>query len=505
MAQFNSANVAYQQHAKTLFEANMLASTDGEPISNTNPLPVTLGSANVNIIGDVTIPATVEVSNDVGNPLPVSGTVSVSGITGNVTISNTSTISVIGTTTNPFGKLVLTVDDDTVQHTSRNRRKVSTQEILMFNTFQIDRDIETWDESFSANSTFANAVFDQYEGGVILEVSNTINSEVIRQTRNVIRYVPGRQNELIFTTRFNGTVAGIRKRVGAFDANNGIYFEDDGGTYSCVIRRGTANGNVETRFTRDQWNVDKLDGTGISGVTLDLSKNQMMTIEYEWFGSGQVEWNFVIDNNKFPIHQYNSGNEKNIAWSNSPFVPHRVELTNTTGATGTHKLFQGGFAVLSEGTVGPLGRRRNISSPISGTSLTNAGTFYPLLSIRMKSDTLNGVVLPFAFQAATLDNTAMFIRIIRDATLTGASFIEEPDSLIEYDVSATAISGGTIIESGYISPQGQGGEVSLSDADTVIQLGRNDLGTTSQTLTIAVSAINSNKDGWAGLNWIEVR
>ena len=469
MAQFNSANGSFQASGKTLFETNMLASTDGEAISNTNPLPV-------------------------------NATISV-----NATAQIAQTVSVIGTTTNPFGKLVLTVDDDTVQHTSRNRRKVSTQEVLFFNTFQFDRDTETWDESFSSNSTFANASFDEYEGGVILEVSNTINSEVIRQTRNVIRYVPGRQNELIFTTRLNGTVAGIRKRIGAFDANNGIYFEDDGGTYSCVVRRATANGNVETRFTRDNWNVDKLDGTGASGVTLDFSKNQMMTIEYEWFGSGQVEWNFVIDNNKLPIHQYNTGNRENITWSNTPFFPHRLELTNTTGATGTHKMFQGGFGVLTEGTVGPLGRRRNVSSPISGTDLTNSGTFYPLLTVRLKSESLDSVVLPFAFQAATLDNTAIFVRIIRDATLTGASYVEVDDSSVEYDVSANTITGGTIIESGYISPQGQGGEVQLSDPSTIIQLGRNDLGTTSQTLTIAVSAVNSNKDGWAGLNWIEVR
>jgi hypothetical protein len=482
MAQFNSANGAFQRQARTLFETNLLASSNGVVISNTNPLPVTLGGANVTFTGPVTIPANVEISNDVGNP-----------------------IGVIGTTTNPNGKLVLTVDDDTVQHTSRNRRKVSTQEVLFFNTFQYDRDLEVWDESFTANSTFANATFELYEGGVILEVSNTINSEVIRQTKNVIRYVPGRQNELIMTTRFNGTSSGVRKRIGAFDANNGVYFEDDGGTYSCVIRRATANGNVETRFTRDNWNYDKMDGTGPSGITLDFNKNQMITIEYEWFGAGQVEWNFIVDNYKHPIHQYNTGNRQNIVWSNTPFVPHRFELTNTAGALGTHKLFQGGFAVLTEGTVGPLGRRRDIASPITGKTLTTANVYYPVLSIRLLSAGLGGVVLPIAFQAATLDNTSIFYRIIRDATLTSPSWVVEENTLIEYDLSATAVSGGDIIASGYISPASQGGEELLGDVNSVVQLGRNNLGTTSQTLTIAIAAVNANKKGWAALNWIEVR
>ena len=406
---------------------------------------------------------------------------------------------------NPWGKSIITVDDDTVQHTSRNRRKVSTNEVLMFNTYQYDKDDEVWDESVSANSTFASATFNNYEGGVILEVSNTVNSEVIRQTRNVIRYIPGRQNELIFTTRFNEPTAGIRRRVGAFGANNGIFFEDDGGTYSCVIRRATANGNIETRVTRDNWNYDKLDGTGVSGLTLDFTKNQMMTIEYEWFGSGQVEFNVVIDNNKFPMHRFNTGNRENIVWSNTPFVPHRVELTNTTGANGIHQMYQGGFSVLTEGSVGPLGRRRDVASNNAGTTLTDSLEYYPVLSIRLQNAGLDGVVLPVGYQAATLDNTSIFVRIVRDATLTGANFIAEENTLIEFDTSATAASGGTIIASGYINPDGQGGEQALGDVNSVVQLGRNNLGTTSQTLTIELAAVGSNKAGWAALNYIEVR
>jgi hypothetical protein len=70
MAQFNSANGSFQQQAKTLFEVKMLASTDGEPISNTNPLPVNLGSETITITGNVNVGTTVEISNDEGSPIP---------------------------------------------------------------------------------------------------------------------------------------------------------------------------------------------------------------------------------------------------------------------------------------------------------------------------------------------------------------------------------------------------------------------------------------------------
>jgi hypothetical protein len=63
-------------------------------------------------------------------------------------------------------------------------------------------------------------------------------------------------------------VAGVRRRFGIFDENNGAYFEDDG-VYSCVLRSKATGSVVETRVTRDNWNGDKLDGTGPSQITVD--------------------------------------------------------------------------------------------------------------------------------------------------------------------------------------------------------------------------------------------
>ena len=69
MAQYNSANGSFLSSNKTLFETNMLATKNGQPISNTNPLPVTLGSNNITITGSVNIGTTVEVSSTPENPV----------------------------------------------------------------------------------------------------------------------------------------------------------------------------------------------------------------------------------------------------------------------------------------------------------------------------------------------------------------------------------------------------------------------------------------------------
>ena len=409
---------------------------------------------------------------------------------------------------NAYGKSVITIDDDTVQHTSRNRRKISTNETFIFNQFTGGDDRDLWDEDTTLGGL---STFDQYQGGMVLSVSNTAGSEIVRETKTTIKYIPGRQNEIAGSIKLNNPQEGIRRRVGVFSANNGFYFEDDGGNYSVVIRRGTANGNVEERIGRDDWNVDKLDGNGPSGLTANAEAVQMFTFEYEWFGAGQVEFNWIIDNNKFPIHQFNTGNIKPVSWCNTPNLPYRLELTNVTGANGTHEMTQGGFSVSAEGSgLGAAGRRRNALSPITGRSLgSSANVFKPVLSVRLKEDPqfINAVVELLEFQAATLDNTDIFYLILRDPSLTGASFVSTgPYSPVEYDISATGItSNGTIVTSGFIVGTNQGTQVLLTGPGISTQIPRKNMGANSEIVTVAIAAVGANKSAFASIDWLEVR
>ena len=69
MAQYNANTSQFLGQTKTLFEVSMLANENGQPVSNTNPLPVTLGSNNITITGSVNIGTTVEVSSTPENPV----------------------------------------------------------------------------------------------------------------------------------------------------------------------------------------------------------------------------------------------------------------------------------------------------------------------------------------------------------------------------------------------------------------------------------------------------
>lgn len=402
----------------------------------------------------------------------------------------------------PYGRPVIRIDDETVQHTSRNRRKVSTNEQTFFNAFQYTKDSNVWDE---ATTGTASSAFNQYQGGVILEVGGDAGDEIIRQTYNVIQYVPGRPNEVIFAARLDPFEPGIRKRFGIFDETNGIYFEKGADDYYVVVRKNTPGGLEEQRVPRAEWNIDPFDGTGPSQQVFRDDRIQMFTIEYEWFGAGVVEFKILINNNAYPLHRFQTGNIDEIPWSNSPYRPLRFELTNVAGVPGTHTMLQGGSAVSSEGEVGPLGREVNVTTPLDGVSVSSANEFRPILSVRLRPDRLNGVVLPLEFQVASLDNTGVFYQVIRDTNLTGAVWdVGLIDSFAEYDYSATAYTGGEPVRTGYISPNNQG-EVFSFLKETILQLGRNNMGTEPQTFTLLAAVVAANKDVFASLSWVEIR
>lgn len=386
--------------------------------------------------------------------------------------------------------------------TSKNRMKVSNYVTTFFNTFQYGKETDVWDE---ATYGTASATHNPNGSNIIMSVGSTAGDKIIRQTKSVMRYIPGRTGILSFAIRFEAPVTGVRRRLGLFDENNGVYFEDNGGVYSCVIRSKTSGSVEERRVTRDNWNGDKLDGAGYSQITADPTKQQMVVFEYEWYGAGQVKVMWIIDGEPILIHTFNNANEIAGVWCSTPFLPIRCELENVTGAAGTHYMYQGSNSLTREGESDNYGILVNQTNAITGTTMALSNTFYPVVSIRLKSNNLTGVVVPRSLQAATNDNTNVFWRLLVNPTLTGASWVShsDPDSFVEYDISATALSGGRKLVGGFTIASGAA-LIPLDDKG-ILQLGRSSLGTVSDIYTLACASPNTNKAALASLNWIEQR
>jgi hypothetical protein len=320
-----------------------------------------------------------------------------------------------------------------------------------------------------------------------------------------MRYIPGRGATLAFAIRLDTPQVGIRRRFGLFDDNNGIFFEDDGGTYSYVIRSSVTGITTETRVFRDDWNGEKFDGNGWTGVTADPTKQQMISINYEWYGAGIIQFAWLMKNETVASHTFENSNTNPAVWCSTPFLPIRLEIENITGIAGTHYLYQGSNSLIQEGEPEKLGTLLSISNPITGTTMQSANTFYPIISIRLKSNNLTGVMLLRSLQAATDDNTNVYWQLLQNATLTGGTWVNHPDpnSFMQYNITQTAVSGGSDLLSGFVI--GGGGSLVDLDVRAALQLGRSGIGTISDTYTLACASPNANKKALAVLNWIEQR
>jgi hypothetical protein len=388
------------------------------------------------------------------------------------------------------------------QFTNNDRLKISPYQTVFFNTFQYGKETDVWDERIVGVGTAAH---NTASSNVIMQVGSTAGSKVIRQTKNVMRYIPGRGATLAFAIRLTTPQVGIRRRFGLFDEYNGAYFEDDGGTYSYVIRSSVTGIVSETRVYRDDWNGEKFDGNGYTGVVADPTKQQMISINYEWYGAGIVEFAWLIKNETIPSHTFENSNTNTGVWCSTPFLPIRLEIENVTGVAGNHYLYQGSNSLIQEGEPEKLGTLLSISNPITGTTMPSSDTFYPIISIRLKSNNLTGVMLLRSLQAATNDNTNIYWKLLQNATLTGGTWVDHPDpnSFMQYNITQTAVSGGSDLLSGFVVA----GTSSLIDLDVraALQLGRSGIGTISDTYTLACASPNTNKKALAALNWIEQR
>jgi hypothetical protein len=388
------------------------------------------------------------------------------------------------------------------QFSNNNRLKVAPFQTVFFNTFQYGKETDVWDERIVGVGTATHNVS---ASNVVMQVGSTAGSKIIRQTKNVMRYIPGRPATLAFAIRLEQPKVGIRRRFGLFDDYNGAYFEDDGGTYSYVIRTSTTGITTEIRVGRDEWNGEKFDGNGWTGVTADPIKQQMISINYEWYGAGTVDFAWLMAGETVKSHTFYNSNNQDKVWCSTPFLPIRLEIENVTGVAGTHYMYQGSNSLIQEGEPEKLGTLLSISNPITGTTMASANTYYPIISIRLKSNNLTGVMLLRSLQAATDDNTNVYWQLLQNATLTGGTWVNHPDpnSFMQYNITQTAVSGGSDLLSGFVI-NGSGALVDLDDK-AALQLGRSGIGTISDTYTLVCASPNTNKKALAVLNWIEQR
>jgi len=385
------------------------------------------------------------------------------------------------------------------------RQRVSTP-LTLFDSSHRYKDNGLWT---TATTGTASATFNANQGLVDLAVDNSINSEVIRETTKVFSYQPGKSLLVLNTFVMQAKKTGLRQRVGYYNDYNGIYFEVNNSTINFVERSYVSGGLAETRVSQSSWNGDKLDGTGPSGLTLDTSKAQIFWMDIEWLGVGSVRTGFIINGQIIVCHIFNHANLISSTYITTACLPLRYEIKNTAATSGSSTLKQICSTVISEGGYELRGLQQAIATPINTpSSLAVAGTYYPVISVRLKSTALDGIVILTALSMMGIGNGINYSwRVVASGATTGGSWISAgTDSTVEYNISGTSFTGGRVLASGFINSSNQGSPSIdiLKEALFTFQLERNGLTSTPYELTLAVTAGSNSQNIFASIDWEEI-
>jgi hypothetical protein len=357
----------------------------------------------------------------------------------------------------------------------------------------------------------ADATFNANAGLVELNVPTTSGSYVKRETKKVFSYQPGKSLLVLSTFVMNSAKTNLRQRIGYFGTNNGLYLQLENSTLSFVERNSVTGTLAETVINQADWNVDKLDGTGPSGLTLNINKAQIFWIDIEWLGLGTVRLGFVINGLFIHCHSFHHANLIESTYITTASLPLRYEIENLDTTASSSTLKQVCSTVISEGGYELRGRQGAVGTPLAAMrDLTATGVLYPIVSLRLKAspDRLDAVVIPTAVSILGDGNNAFFEwRLQSNSTTSGGTWTSASnDSSVEYNLSGVSSSGGRTLAKGYISSTTQSNNAIdiLKEALFQFQLQRNSFTSTPEEFSLLVQTKVAGDDVYASIDWEEI-
>lgn len=387
-------------------------------------------------------------------------------------------------------------------------RARSSQPVTLFDSFHRFGENGKFATANNAGGTYS---WSSNTATIDCTVSTTSGAYVRRESKRVFAYQPGKSLQILETFVMNPAKANLRQRVGYFDTENGFFLERDGSTIQFVKRSKVTGAVIDTPVTQANWNIDKLDGTGPSLLTLDLDNPQILFIDIEWLGVGSVRMGFVINGQFVWCHSFHHANVSSApkgAYMQTACLPLRTEIenTSTTSSPSTLKLICA--TVISEGGYQLQGASRSFGQdPTSSFRLTTIGTYYPVLSFRLHPDRLNSVVIPKDFDVLPINNGNYKYKLLYNPTLTGAVWANtSATSSIQYNSNTAAtVSGGIEMLGGYLTATTQASSsFKLADSLWAYQFERDSFTNTPIPLTLAIMSDTATTNVAATMVWEEI-
>jgi hypothetical protein len=281
-----------------------------------------------------------------------------------------------------------------------------------------------------------------------------------------------------------------------------------------VRRTKTSGSVVDNPIEQADWNIDKMDGTGESGVDLDLTKLCFIVIDFQWQGGGRIRLGFYINGIIKYAHYIDTSGAFATPWMSTPSLPVRYEISNTGVATGTDTMSEFCSSVISEGGEKLTGVGFSVSTEVTPRAVT---TVVPVLAIRLKNSFGGGanrktVKFTNGGVFATGNSAHFEIRHVHDPTAITATWTDVGGgSAVEYSTDITALTGNPThkLEEGYASAgqAGKGGAENVIAGDTLDQhrmVSQNYGSDNSQMFVIFATSITGSANIYSHMSWVEI-
>lgn len=363
-----------------------------------------------------------------------------------------------------------------------------------------------------------------YEKSKVI-ITGTNSGYYISQSRNYITYQPGKSLLFMSSGIINPSNSNFTSRVGLFDnefttsasyptVNNGIYFEYSSGTISVNLKNDSV-----TTISQSNWNIDKMDGTGKTGLELDFTKAQLFVIDMEWLGVGRVRFGFYAYGRIYYIHQILNINILTSPYTNNINLPICYSLHATSESAGSGTIRQICSTVISEGGYNPTGLPFTVSNSQgnSDNPVTVSTSETALLAIRGGGvNYYHQTIIPSGISiidTATNNNMLYRLRLYQDGAFGGTvtwSSVDSSHSVVQYaksgNISGFTSTNSILLDQGYFYGRGTIAFNGLGDVfnNLVLQLTAN-IDNTSDILILTCEKIGSSSTTvYSTISWQEI-
>jgi len=256
-------------------------------------------------------------------------------------------------------------------------------------------------------------------------VGGGIASRIIRQTYFAFPFAAGTDLVYIMGAQLNSnalTDTGFISQVGAYDTladktvdtfptGTGAFYRYSEDGYSVVLRTTLSGVQTDFEIKQNDWNFDRMDGTGPSGYVLDPSTVETYAVHMSIPGQTEIIMGIISLGGFQTAHIFSlTGQNATVTSLSSSSLPARYEIitdgTNVEDVT----MIQASTSVKS---VGQLDTRNNVfvARRTVNESITN--TIEPLLSLRKKVEDLRPYINMIDKSVIAISGSNMEILIIR--------------------------------------------------------------------------------------------